>query len=149
MKVFSSTRRFRSLFPHKWIQSLVTNAWILKEQNKTKCSYNFLVILNIYSFTKCPIHPRDVNTPRLHFFTATYYLFTLTQEIESGLMRCAGPPQQLMHFHAALTCVRALYDGEAGGDTVPTVRVGRRPGKQLLVAAQLPLALALLLLPHR
>lgn len=32
-------------------------------------------------------------------------------------MRCAGPPQQLMHFHAALTCVGTLYTGEAEGDS--------------------------------
>lgn len=56
---------------------------------------------------------------RLHFFTATFYPVTPTQERESGLMQCAEAPQQLMHFHAALTLVRALWSGEAERDTLP------------------------------
>lgn len=80
-----------------------------ERSNGTECAFFSNHSRYIISSIKCPVLLLDVNTTRLHFSTATLFLFALNHKTESGLMRCAGPPQQLMHFHAALTCVRTLY----------------------------------------
>lgn len=60
---------------------------------------------------------------------------------------CAAAPPQLIHFHAALTCTDTLHDAvpdthNANCASWPATR------KTQLIVAELPLALALLLLLH-